>query len=208
MKITPPNYAAGEAFGINNLGDVVGEVLASDTTPRPTKWLVNGAIVVYLDMAAASFADINDTRDVVGTDIGGWGHAIPFVRKGNEQLITFESSFMHSGRDIANDGTIALGNPWYTSWSVPPYTTTAGLGAGSIIEISDKGRFVGLTVETPKRAITYRNSTANMATLPNLPGGTSASALGVNKCGTIVGAAQDAQGNARPVRWVRSICDQ
>jgi uncharacterized membrane protein len=208
MKITPPNYAEGEALGINNLGDVVGEVIAADTTPRPVKWLVNGAIVVYTDMAAATFADINDTRDAVGTDIGGWGHAIPFVRKGNEQLITWESSFMYSGRDIANDGTVALGNPLGTWWSAPPYTTTVGLGLGSIIEISDKGRFVGLTSNTPTRAITYRNSTATMATLPNLPGGTTAKALGVNTCGTIVGVAEDAQGNARPVRWAKSICDQ
>jgi uncharacterized membrane protein len=208
IAITPPNYAEGEALGMNGYGDVVGEVSAADGTPRPARWLVNGPTTVYTDMAAATLADINDSRDAVGTDIGGWGHAAPFVRKANDQLIMLELKTLFVGRDIANDGTIAVGTPFGAWWSAPPYAASVGLGPGSIIEISDKGRFVGLTSTTPKQAITYRNATANLATLPNLHGGASASALGVNSCGTIVGVAEDAQGQSRPVRWIRSICDQ
>jgi hypothetical protein len=199
--------------GVNSSGVAVGEMiqpLANGGAIRTAfAWSVAGglrSIAPALSSSSTAHA-ISDSGFAAGeASFGGPPAAIRWS-PGTTQagVAEFGATALH----VKENGTIYNQT---TSWNLVNQETHIAPGAHDLVAgISELGRVVGTTIETPqmpfKRAWTQGPGTA-LRNLPLPPGATDTFATQVDNCGSVLGGAALANGTTQAVFWALSPCDQ
>jgi probable HAF family extracellular repeat protein len=218
------NLAYSQAHAINDAGVVVGVGTVSlGANTHAFRWSAStGTVDLNPAWASASEAfDIDNTGVVTGramvTATGQWV-AMRWNPQGlPSNLGTLPGGDFASGRTIGGGGTIG----GFSNTS--PGTTGAGFlwtastgmkaisGFSAILGASSHGRIVGTQTQATglsRLAATRLLSdlTKGAILLPGL-GGLNSDAYGVNTCGTVVGDAQQPDGQYQAVLWRQKACD-
>jgi hypothetical protein len=197
------------AWGLNDAGTVVGFVYHADSTTSAATWTAAGVLAILTTPSGwtnAKAVSINSSGEVVGiVEQAGTEAAWRWSGAGSGSSLGWGAV----GNDIAADGRVAthgsIGGAAFGGTAVPPYRSATVLWEGLAFEVSDLGRVVGVdTAPYPERAVTARG--ASTTTLPILTGTWGSTALGVNRCGAVVGYAT-VFFTTRPMRWSRLVCD-
>ncbi|HKT00810.1 MAG TPA: hypothetical protein VJT31_14870 [Rugosimonospora sp.] len=189
----------GEAFALNDRGDVVGESPAPDGSIHPFLWR-NGAMtdlgVLDPNHPYGSAIDVNNAGEVVGSGDVANGTAIhAFLWRDGvlTDIGTLGGTF--SGADAINDlgqitgmSTTADGAYHAFVWQNGQMTD---LGVSNVTDINDHGQLVGST-NFPTGYHGYLMENQQITDLGALPGGVYSEAHAINNRGWIVGDSDSA----------------
>jgi probable HAF family extracellular repeat protein len=204
-----------QAYGINNLGQVVG------TTSNGSAFLYSNGTMAGLagTLPGGFFATcangVNDSGQAVGYCQGEWAgeeYAFLYSNGGLADLGTVPGGYSSCATGINDSGQIvgwsdASGGAQhaflYSNWTMYSYGTmvdlgTLGGGGSAATAINNSGQVVGnsyITGNATQHAFLYSNG--KMTDLGTL-GGSTSNAMGINNSGQIVGWAYTSSGSEQP----------
>jgi len=168
------------AYGINNLGEIVGESVSQAGTYQPTAW-VNGVAVSLPTFGGPNgiALDVNDSGEIVGS----------------AQLPeNYGEACLWQGGSIFILGVLPGGD-----------TGVPGALESRALAINDKSQVVGFSLTGSGFDHAFLSQNGVMTDLGILPGGTESIANAINENGLVVGLATDPSGVTHSVTWQNGI---
>jgi probable HAF family extracellular repeat protein len=204
---------AGEAYGINNAGQVVG---ASPLPVGNHAVIWNNGVIQDLGTlpgdTGSSARGINNAGDVVGISLlANEIHAVIWSNGVIQDLGAGEAYGINNAGQVVG----ASGNNRAFLWSngvIQDLGTLPGYSFSQASGINDAGQVVGssytqrsdcIGVEFRQRAFLWSNGV--MQDLGTLPGDLFSYASGINNAGQVVGASEDCDGNTHAVIWSNGV---
>lgn len=185
-----------QAYGINNLGTVVGWSTTIGGASRATVW--NGRNSTVLDTLGGSYSyaySINNSGVAVGVS---WGTGNAYASAAIWNGTTPTAFNMQQGFDINSSGVVAgFINGQASVWNGNTSTNLGTLGGSTSIAwgINDSGVVAGYASTTGNAAIHATVWNGNIATDLGTLGGSNSYAYRINNSGVVVGSS-DITGNA------------
>jgi probable HAF family extracellular repeat protein len=203
-----PGGKSNDAYGINNLGQIVGESDSQAEFRRPVLW--NGTTPTDLGILQGGYAaaaeDINDTGQIAGWSNNGnfEGRAVRWHQGTTTDLGESGAAAINASGQIAGNTFVTSTTSHATLWTG---NTRTDLGMGTLggaafaNGINDAGQVVGFS--RPANSFTERATLWNGTTatdLGTLSGGTISRANDINNAGRIVGYSASSDGD-RAALW-------
>ena len=194
----PSGSNGGMAWGLNDLGQVVGHAygVAGSSNPKAFLWSsTSGAAVINDDMDRSIARDLHNDGIVVGeagtldgqTRATMWTATTGWVDTGLSEALSISNLGMIAGHSA---NVASLWSPQTGIFNIPIPDSSRSVAT----EVNDQGQAVGMYVSTSgeERAFYWSPSTG-LSILPMLEGYNHSCANGINAAGQVVGILADLQ---------------
>lgn len=197
-----PDPGQGEALGVNDLGEVAGDVLIPDHQPQAAVWVHGRFSLIPTGLVKSAALSVNDSGLVVGQGLDssgrrrGWawsGGAVTFLKAPHLDSISVQVRHVDRSGAIVGTATDASGTPFAVVWpsfrDVPKVRRPlAGLAGSLGVGVDDAGTVTGSSTEASGAAktATVWAPAGRPHALPAVGG--PAEAWAVNDSGLVVGS--------------------